>query len=212
MLPEPASLALFMTAGLVLLVVPGPAVLYVVARSVDQGRAAGFVSVLGISLGAMVHVSAAAFGLSALLVRSAVAFSTVKYLGAAYLVFLGVQRLRASTVVDARSHPQSAPLNTIFRQGVWVNVLNPKTALFFFAFLPQFVEPDRGSAAAQVFLLGTIFVTMGILSDGLYALAAGSMGEWLRRRPAVLTGQRFVAGGMLIALGAATAFTGSRAR
>ena len=210
MLPEPASLSVFLLAALALLVIPGPAVLYIVARSIDQGRAAGLVSVLGIGAGSMVHVVAAAAGLSSLLVSSAAAYSVVKFAGAAYLIVLGIGRFTGADADLERRGGATRDLRRAFTQGVWVNVLNPKTALFFFAFLPQFVSTDRGSVAAQIVLLGAIFVMMGVVSDGLYALAAGGLGEWLEARPHVMRWQRWFAGTVLVSLGVATAVTGGR--
>lgn len=210
MLPDPSAFTVFLVAALTLLVIPGPAVLYVVARSVDQGRRAGLVSVFGIGLGSMVHVTAAALGLSSLLVRSATAYSAVKYLGAAYLIYLGVRRFTNRDDGFEEAEGSTRSLRRVFSQGIWVNVLNPKTALFFFAFLPQFVSVDRGSVAAQILLLGSIFVAMGIVSDGLYAVAAGSLGDWLRARPRVLEAQRWFAGTVFVSLGVATALSGSR--
>ena len=148
MLPDPGALAVFVVAALVLLVIPGPAVLYIVSQSISRGRLAGIVSMLGIQVGGLVHVAAAAAGLSALLVRSAVAFNVVKYAGAAYLVFLGLRRILGKD--EAQDVPGARPeksLRRLFAQGVVVNVLNPKTALFFFSFLPQFVDVDAGSVA-----------------------------------------------------------------
>ncbi len=206
--PDAASLTVFILAALVLLLVPGPAVLYIIARSVDQGRTAGLVSVVGVGLGSMVHVAAAALGLSALLVQSAVAFRTVKYLGAAYLVYLGVRRLLGKDDVVATAGTTSRSMRRVFTQGIWVNILNPKTALFFFAFLPQFVNVDGASVALQILFLGTLLVTMGIVTDGAYALAAGTLGGWLKSRPRVVTAQRWFAGGVFISLGLATAVGG----
>lgn len=210
MVPDPAALSVFLLAALALLLMPGPAVLYIVARSIDQGRTAGLVSVLGIGLGSMVHVTAAALGLSQLLVSSATAYTVVKYVGAAYLVYLGVRRIVAGDPILESTGSSERSMRRVFTQGVWVNILNPKTALFFFAFLPQFVSVDRGSVAAQIFLLGTVFVAMGIVSDSLYALAAGSLGGWLRRRPAVMQVQRYFAGTILVGLGLATALSGTK--
>jgi threonine/homoserine/homoserine lactone efflux protein len=209
-MPDPAALSVFLLAGLALLVMPGPAVLYIVARSIDQGRTAGLVSVLGIGLGSMVHVTAAALGLSSLLLSSATAYSVVKYIGAAYLIYLGVRRLKSGDPILEATGSSERTLRRVFTQGVWVNILNPKTALFFFAFLPQFVSVDRGSVAAQIFLLGTIFVVMGIVSDSLYAIAAGGLGGWLRRRPAVMQVQRYFAGSIFVALGIGTALAGGK--
>jgi threonine/homoserine/homoserine lactone efflux protein len=213
-MPETSTLALFAVAALTLLVIPGPAVLYIVTRSVDQGRAAGLASVCGVHVGTLLHVAAAALGLSALLVSSATAYDTVRWLGAAYLVWLGVRRLLARDGdVPAAAGPEArrAGLGRVFAQGVVVNVLNPKTALFFFAFLPQFVDPSRGSVPFQVLVLGVAFVLLGLLSDGAYAVAASTGAGWLRRRPGVARASRLVSGGVLISLGVTTALAGSRA-
>jgi threonine/homoserine/homoserine lactone efflux protein len=198
--PDLHSLGLFALAALALLLVPGPAVLYVVAQSVDHGRLAGFVSVAGLHLGTLVHTAAAAIGLSALIVSSAVAFSMVKYAGAAYLVYLGLRRLlerrpRAELVT------RDQPLNRLFWRGAVVNVLNPKTALFFFAFLPQFVDPDT-TVWSQVVVFGLVFVALGFCSDGIYAFTAGTFGRWLRRRPRAL---QYGSGSVYVGLGALTA-------
>ena len=213
-MPETSTLALFAVAALTLLVIPGPAVLYIVTRSVDQGRAAGLASVCGVHVGTLLHVAAAALGLSALLVSSATAYDTVRWLGAAYLVWLGVRRLLARDEdVPAAAGPEAhrAGLGRVFAQGVVVNVLNPKTALFFFAFLPQFVDTSRGSVPFQVLVLGVAFVLRGLLSDGAYAMAASTGAGWLRRRPGVARASRLVSGGVLISLGVTTALAGSRA-
>jgi threonine/homoserine/homoserine lactone efflux protein len=173
-LPDLASLGLFVAAALVLLITPGPAVLYIVARSIDQGRRAGLVSMLGVHAGTLVHVAAAAAGLSALLAASAMAFSVVKYLGAAYLIFLGVRRLLDRTASVTSRRPERRHLRRAFLDGVVVNVLNPKTALFFLAFLPQFVMTARGDVGAQILGLGLLFVGLGVITDGLYAVGAGT--------------------------------------
>ena len=213
-MPEASTLALFGVAAITLLVIPGPAVLYIVTRSVDQGRAAGLASVCGVHVGTLVHVAAAALGLSALLVSSATAYDTVRWLGAAYLVWLGVRRLLArdeDLPAASGPDPRRLGLGRIFAQGVVVNVLNPKTALFFFAFLPQFVDTSRGSVPFQVLVLGVAFVVLGLLSDGAYAVAASTGAGWLRRRPGVARASRLVSGGVLISLGVTTALAGSRA-
>ncbi len=159
------NLSIFLLAALILLLTPGPAVLYIVARSLDQGRLAGFVSVLSIEVGNFVHVLAATLGLSAILVSSALAFSIVKYLGAAYLIYLGVLRLLARVTVHQPTTFQRQSLRRIFRQGVLVAILNPKTALFFFAFLPQFVDSSKSSFTLQLLTLGCLFVLMAIVTD-----------------------------------------------
>ena len=209
MLPDPSKLTLFVLAALGLLLIPGPAVLYIVARSIDQGRRAGIVSVLGIGLGSLVHVTAAALGLSALLMSSALAFSIVKYLGAVYLIYLGIRKLREKPAVIATESVKPQPLGRIFRQGIVVNVLNPKTALFFFAFLPQFTNPAKGAVTVQILLLGLIFTGLGMMSDSLYALAAGTAGNWLKSSTTFLWAQRYFAGGIYVLLGLVTAVSGS---
>jgi threonine/homoserine/homoserine lactone efflux protein len=212
-MPETSTLALFAVAAVTLLVIPGPAVLYIVTRSVDQGRAAGLASVCGVHVGTLVHVAAAALGLSALLVSSATAYDTVRWLGAAYLVWLGVRRLLARDEdLPAAAGPDTRRpgLRRIFAQGVVVNILNPKTALFFLAFLPQFVDTARGSVPFQVVVFGVAFVLLGLVSDGAYALLASTGAGWLRRRPGVARASRLVSGGVLISLGVTTAQAGSR--
>ncbi len=209
---DPSRFAVFAVAALALLVVPGPAVIYIVAQSLDQGRRAGVVSVFGIHTGSLVHVLAATVGLSQLLVSSATAYTVVKYAGAAYLIGLGVRRILTrdrvadddapAVVVDPRSNRQ------LFRQGVVVNVLNPKTALFFLAFLPQFVDVDAGRVPLQIAVLGVTFVLLGLVTDTVWALAAGTLGSTLRRSARVLRVERLVSGSVFIALGALTAASG----
>jgi threonine/homoserine/homoserine lactone efflux protein len=208
---DPARLAVFVGAAAVLLVTPGPAVLYITARSVTQGLRAGLVSVLAIETGTSTHALGAALGLSAVLASSALAFSVVKYVGAAYLIFLGVRKLasRPASVPAAAQEPPAVPLKTIYVQGVIVSVLNPKTALFFLAFLPQFVDPTRGHVTAQMVVLGGIFVALAVISDGAYALLAGTAGRWLWRNPRFVRGERYVSGTVYIGLGAFTALSGS---
>jgi threonine/homoserine/homoserine lactone efflux protein len=212
MLPSHSSLLLFVSAALVLLAIPGPAVFYVTSRSIGHGRGAGLVSALGIGVGTLFHVAAAALGLSALLMSSAIAFGAVKYLGAAYLIYLGIQKiLREETVASSEPSAQTR-LSRIFGQGIVVNVLNPKTALFFFAFLPQFVDASRGKVAGQIMFLGLLFAVMGVLSDSVWALFAGTLAHALKRNTRWMRAQRYVSGGMLISLGLATAFAGSSAK
>jgi threonine/homoserine/homoserine lactone efflux protein len=205
--PDLAALGLFVVAALVLLLTPGPAVLYIVARSLEQGRRAGLVSVLGVHAGTLVHALAATAGVSALLAASATAFSVVKYAGAAYLVYLGVRRLLDRRPVLTTRHAGARDLRRAFIDGVVVNVLNPKTALFFLAFLPQFVDVARGAVGAQILGLGLLFVLLGVLTDGGYALTAGAAAQWLRARPRFLSGERWVSGGMYIGLGLTAAFS-----
>ena len=205
-----STLFVFIAAAVLLLVTPGPAVLYIVARSIDQGRRAGIVSALGIHIGTLMHVAAAALGVSALLVSSALAFNLVKYLGAAYLIYLGLQRLLTPEEKVQVKPPPPQKLSRIFYQGVLVNLLNPKTALFFFAFLPQFVDVTQGNVASQVFFLGSIFIGLGVLSDGLYAILAGTAGHWLRGNLHFLRTQRYFTAGVFITLGLTAALSGSK--
>jgi threonine/homoserine/homoserine lactone efflux protein len=203
--PDGATLLVFGAAALALIVVPGPAVLYIVSQSLDRGRLAGFVSALGIAVGALVHVAAAAIGLSSLLVSSATAFNAVKYAGAAYLIGMGLWTIVRQREADPASAPSERRLRRRFGQGVIVNVLNPKTALFFFAFLPQFVDPEQGSAALQIGVLGLVFVLLAVVSDSLWALAAGTASERLRGSRRFLSVQRYVSGSVFVGLGALTA-------
>ena len=200
------NLSIFLLAALILLLTPGPAVLYIVARSLDQGRLAGFVSVLSIEVGNFVHVLAATLGLSAILVSSALAFSIVKYLGAAYLIYLGVRRLLARETPHQPTTFQRQSLRRIFRQGVLVAILNPKTALFFFAFLPQFVDSSKSSFPLQLLTLGCLFVFMAIVTDSLYALLAGTVGQWLKGTRSFMGIERYLVGTVYIGLGVMAAF------
>src|SRR5262245_43240971 len=181
-MPSPSTLAVFCAAALALIVVPGPAVTYIVTQSIDKGRSAGLVSALGIASGGLVHVAAAVVGLSALLASSATAFTVVKLVGAVYLIAIGIRRLLArhedAAAPDVHATPGTP--RRLFVQGAVVNVLNPKTALFFLAFLPQFVDPDRGEAWAQIAVLGFAFVVLAVLSDSAYALAAAALAGKLR--------------------------------
>ncbi len=178
-MPDTTTFGLFVPAALALLLVPGPAVLYVVTRSMDQGRLVGLVSVLGIGLGTLVHVAFAAVGLSALLASSAAAFSVVKWLGAAYLLWLGLRRLFARDDDEEPIVAEPEQLSRVFLQGVLVNVLNPKTALFFLAFLPQFVDRDQGSVGFQLLALGIAFAAVGLVVDTAIGIASGRLGRRL---------------------------------
>ena len=199
--PDSTSLWLFGLAALALLAIPGPAVLYIVFQSAEQGRRVGLASVAGVHLGTLVHVAAASAGLSALIVASSLAFSVVKYAGAAYLVYLGIRKLLERDT-ESRAERRREPLGRAFVRGMVVNTLNPKTALFFLAFLPQFVDPDRGGVWSQALILGFVFVGLGLVTDSLYALVAGTVGGLLRRRRNVV---RYGSGAVFIALGATAA-------
>ena len=209
-MPSSTSLLGFAAGALVLLLIPGPAVLYIVARSLDQGRRAGLISVLGLSVGGLVHVMAATAGLSAILLTSATAFTLVKTLGAAYLIYLGIRTLIVQQPTEHLEKPTPRSLGRIFTDGVLVSVLSPKTALFFLAFLPQFVEPSRGPIPPQILLLGIVFVMMALITDSAYALLAGSLrqrlGEQLVQKPLL----RYMKASLYLGLGVSTALTGRR--
>jgi len=208
-MPDWSTLSLFITAALILVFMPGPNTLYIVARSVQQGRTAGILSSLGVQAGTLFHIAAAAFGLSSLLLSSALAFNVVKYAGAAYLIYLGIKTLLTKETVEQTEQIHTKSLGQIFRQGVVVNLLNPKSALFFFAFLPQFVDVGKGSITTQILFLGFILMALGFLSDTIYALLAGSVGNVMRGNLRFLRAQRYFAGSVYIGLGAATALTGT---
>jgi threonine/homoserine/homoserine lactone efflux protein len=204
---DPGRLALFVGAALALLAVPGPAVLYIVTQSIGGGRRAGLMCTLGIHTGTLVHVTAATVGLSALLASSALAFDVVKYLGAAYLIVVGIRRLAGLDRGREAEEPVLRSRGSLYRQGIVVNVLNPKTALFFLAFLPQFVDPRRGTPWVQILVLGLLFAVLGSLSDATWALVAGTLGERLRRSTRFPSLQRYVSGTVFVGLGAVAAFT-----
>jgi len=199
--PDSNSLLVFIAAGLLLNVTPGPDVLYIVGRSIGQGRLAGLVSVLGISTGCLFHVASAALGLSALMIALPLAYDAVRYAGAAYLVWLGVRAIasKSSPLQVQRVEPER--LGRVFRQGVLTNMLNPKVALFFLAFLPQFTDPTRGPVPLQIALLGLIFIGNGTVVCVIYALAASRLGEWLKTRYDVATWLNRAMGGLFVGLG-----------
>jgi threonine/homoserine/homoserine lactone efflux protein len=205
-MPDTAGLLVFMTATLALNLTPGPDMLYVIARSVGQGQKAGIVSALGIGGGCLAHTFAAAFGLSALWMSSAVAYDLVKYAGAIYLVYLGARALLNRSRLQKQSKLSPAKLSSIFYQGVVTNVLNPKVALFFLAFLPQFAKTGNGSIARQILFLGFLFNLSGTLVNVIVALLGGRIGEAFNRRPAFAQAQRWMTGTVFIALGLRLAF------
>lgn len=207
--PDAHSLWLFTIASLALLLVPGPAVLYIVARSIEQGRLAGLVSDLGIHSATLVHVAAASLGLSAVLASSAIAFSIVKYAGAAYLIWIGVKKLLSRPAAATEIHLSRHKLSRLYREGFVVNLLNPKTAIFFFAFLPQFVDVERGHVAMQMAILGLIFTGLGFITDGCYSLAASATGRFLRGNATYLRMEHYVSGTIMIGLGVTAAFAGN---
>jgi threonine/homoserine/homoserine lactone efflux protein len=206
-MPDLTLWGLFVLASLLLLLTPGPAVLFIVARSVQQGRIAGLVSVIGIHLGTIVHITAAALGISALLVSSAFAFAVVKYLGAAYLIWMGLRTLLSKDInVSAEAlKVEAKSLHRAFRDGFVVNLFNPKTAIFFLSFLPQFVDPAKGAVHLQILILGLTFMGLGMLTDGMYALLAGAAGDVLRRSRPLQRLLRWFSGASFIGLGVTAA-------
>jgi threonine/homoserine/homoserine lactone efflux protein len=206
-MPDLHTLVLFAAASAALIAIPGPSVLYIVARGVDQGRRAGLISVLGIECGALVHVAAAAIGVSAVIASSATAFAVMKYAGAAYLVYLGIRKLRERPADQEERVVRTR--RRLFWEGALVNALNPKTATFFLAFLPQFVDPAGGSVVLQVLVLGLVFVTVAVLFDSVWALVAGGLAERLRSpRAQGVMGK--LSGGLCVGLGAASALAEGR--
>ena len=203
------NLGLFVAASLVLLLVPGPAVLYIVARSAERRRRAGLVSVAGIHVGTAAHIAAAVLGLSAIIATSATALTIVKLGGAAYLIYLGIRTLRTGAKVINATIGNDRTLRRVFFDGAIVNMLTPKTALFFLAFVPQFVDPGAGNVSVQLITLGAAFTVLGIVTDSLYAIAARSLGAWLRKRPQVAARQHWITGVSYIGLGV-TAAAGSK--
>lgn len=206
-MPSPTTFALFSLAALALAVVPGPAVTYIVTQSFDKGRRAGLVSALGVANGGLVHVAAATAGLSALVASSAAAFTVVKLAGAAYLVLVGLQRMLERGHREVAAAPEPSPTHRLYVQGLVVDTLNPKVALFFVSFLPQFVAHGHGPVALQIGLLGCLYVLIALVSDSLYVLAAGLAGRRLRRSRVPARTRRLLSGGVFVALGltAATA-------
>ncbi|MFC4058188.1 LysE family translocator [Planomonospora corallina] len=199
-----STFLLFAAASLVLVLVPGPNHLYIAARGISQGRAAALASAFGVEAGTLVHIATAAAGLSYVVARSAALFETIKWAGAAYLVYLGVRALRGGGGVRAVETPPQ-PLRAVFLEAMAVNLLNPKVILFFLAFLPQFVDPAAGSVPLQVAVLGGTLLTLGLSSNLVYAAGAGVLGRRLRNRAGLL-GR--VSGVVYLGLGLATAFSG----
>lgn len=205
-MPPLHSLIAFALASMALLVIPGPAVIYILNRSVADGRRVGLAAVCGLEIGNFMHVVAATVGLSAVLATSAAAFSVVKWLGAGYLIYVGVRTLTRKPSAFDTSMARTS-LRRSFAQGVVVNTLNPKVALFFLSFLPQFIDTSRGSPGLQSFIFGSIFVLLGFLSDGTYAFVASGLRDSLLRGRTLPFVQRYVAGTVFIALGAVAGST-----
>jgi len=209
-----SQFTLFLAASLVLLLIPGPAVFYIVAQGMEQGPRYGVVSAAGIAVGGIIHVFAAVLGLSALLAASSAAFSFIKYLGAAYLIYLGISKLleKPIDVENAQKTIARRKLDKVFWQGVVVQILNPKIALFFLSFLPQFVNPQKGNVTLQIAVIGFLFVVLGFLTDSAYALAAGKFGHKLSDRLGRSSLSKWFVGFTYLGLGFFTALTGRKTR
>lgn len=208
-MPVLTTLFAFAGATLLLVLLPGPNLLFILGAGISGGRKSAVAAAVGVELGTLIHVVAAALGLSAVLQSSAVAFSAVKYLGVMYLVYLGVKALRTdpSEHEERQVNPQS--MATALRRGALVNVLNPKVSLFFLAFLPQFIDTDRGSAAKQILVLGAIFFAIALTVDLLYASGSGALSRWLQNRPVLLRRQERIAGVIYLCLAGFAAVQGT---
>ncbi|WP_031405217.1 LysE family translocator [Geobacillus vulcani] len=207
---ELSTLSVFVAAAVALLIIPGPAVFYIVARSIGQGTKAGLVSVLGVALGGSVHVVFGAMGISAILMTSATAFTLIKYLGAVYLIYLGGKTLCSASSYDVENPNEKVDGKTlvrVFYESVLVEVANPKTVLFFLAFFPQFISPSAGTVAGQFLLLGAIFVVLALLNDSLYALLAAGIRKRLAARKRSVKVLNQAAGVFYILLGLLSALT-----
>ncbi len=206
-MPAPETLLVFLGAALALALTPGPDLLYIATRSASEGRTAGVVSVLGVSLGLMIHTAALALGLSVLLAAVPIAYEVVRWLGAAYLLYLGTRLLVRPSPSTFEGEALPLPLRAVFVQGLVTNVLNPKVALFFLAFLPQFVDHAAGPVALQLLLLGLLFNAVGSFVNLLAALLASRSAGWLRYRLRSAAALQRFTGGVLVALGARLALS-----
>lgn len=203
MLPTAQTLTIFTAATLALLVVPGPSVVYVMARSIEQGRTAGLFAMLGLESGALLHVIAATAGLASVLAASPVAFTIIRWSGAAYLIYLAIRQFRAPAATEVHGNWRGSGWR-LYRDGVLVDLLNPKTAMFFIAFLPQFVDASRGSAHLQMLVLGLTFVVLAGVCDGSYALVSGQLGGRIRRSQRLSGRVNRATSGVYVLLAAAT--------
>lgn len=209
---DTASILIFTGVNLIVLITPGPAILYTVSRSLDQGMKAGLLSVYGLALGTLPHALAVAFGIAGILASSATAFNIMKYLGAAYLVYLGINRLLRKNAGGVSGSDTSKTGKMAFFESFTVGVLNPKAVLFFLAFLPQFIDPSRGSPLIQTLVLWFISQVMAVVVGSAYALAASCLRGWfIGFRPSSRVGD-YLAGSVYIGLGVAAMFSGSKGK
>ncbi len=203
--PDFDNILFFLAAASLLILIPGPAVLYIMAKSIEQGYKAGIVSVLGIGVGSLVHITFAAIGISSILLASATAFSIVKYLGALYLIYLGVKKLLEKPLHKSPlANIKKQPFKNIFYEGILVNIFNPKTAIFFFSFLPQFISVERGGNASQILFLGILFTVFAVLSDMMYVLLSVKLSTWFSNSKKYIKRQKNLTGCIYITLGLIT--------
>lgn len=201
-MPSLHAIILFTTAAIVITLCPGPSMLYVMSRSIAQGRTAGCFSALGLSTGLFLHTLAASMGLSFIFLYSPLIYLIVKYLGALYLLYLGLQMLLSRNyILDPENGGTKTAKSRIYGQGIVTEILNPKTALFYLSFLPQFVDPSRGHPGLQMFVFGCILLLTALSMDLFIAVTGGTMSGWFRRNPAIKKGQQWLAGTVLIGLG-----------
>lgn len=209
-MPAISTLLTFAVAATLLIIVPGPNVIYIITRGIDQGRRAAIASAAGVEAGMLFHIGAAVLGLSALVASSELLFNIVKYVGAGYLIWMGIGSLRArSAKFETQEISCRASYSRLFAQGMIVNVLNPKVGLFFIAFLPQFIDPSRGNSTVQILVLGGVFVAIAVISDLVYAFASGAIGSWLNARESIARQRDRFAGVVHILLGTVAAVSGS---
>lgn len=210
-MPPLTNLAAFSAAAFVLIAIPGPSVLFVIGRALALGRLGGLLSVLGNAAGLVPQIVAVAFGVGAVAAQSVLVFSLIKFAGAAYLVYLGVQAIRSRSHLPSREGAAAAPVRRVFAEAFTVGLTNPKSIVFFVAVLPQFVDPRAGAIPVQMMVLGAVFLLLALVFDSVWALAAGAAREWFAGSPRRLSRMRATGGAMMIALGGAVALT-DRAR
>ena len=202
---DTTTLISFSLASAALIAVPGPTMMYIVARSLEQGRQAGLASIWASFVAATIHFICAGLGLSAILMTSATAFTVVKYAGVFYLLYLGIQKLRSKELLSVEETVSKESLSTVFYQSVAVHTLNPKAAIFFLAFLPQFLDLARGPLWQQLLPLWFIYTSIGLCIDGSCAVVTGRVRQWIVRHPLFVRREKYVTGGTYIALGLAAA-------
>ncbi|CAL2086592.1 LysE family translocator [Tenacibaculum sp. 190524A02b] len=204
-IPDINNILFFLAAASFLILIPGPSVLYIIAKSMEQGFKAGIASVLGIGIGSIIHVLFAAIGISSILLASATAFSIIKYAGALYLIYLGIKKLvEKPTEKQPVINTKNTKLSKIFYEGILVNTFNPKTAIFFFSFLPQFINIERGGNASQILFLGILFTIYAVSSDMLYVILSVKMSKWFSNSKEYLRKQKIITGSIYILLGLIT--------